>query len=157
MRLVFLARINRIAKVGKVGTSRISREDRDKTGNPGSTVVSDGKQRESVFAQGDGTLHIQLVLLPVLQAIKKSVPIRAGKRDPGILRRTESCHYIDITVIPRDCDKRVKLRAQPINGGDIDRMIALSHIKRAAIHLHALDYFRNKNVGIGVAISVRIG
>jgi hypothetical protein len=35
-------------------------------------------------------------------------------------------------------------------------MIAFADIERAAIHPHALQYFRDKNVWVGVTVTVRI-
>jgi len=48
------------------------------------------------------------------------------------------------------------MRAQPIRRCQIDRMITLSDIERAAVDLNAFDHLWNKDIWVGISIAVRI-
>ena len=44
-----------------------------------------------------------------------------------------------------------------IGGGQIDGVIALAHVERAAVDSDAVDGQRNQRIRIGVAVTVRVG
>ena len=99
---------------------------------------------------------VDLGLLAVLQPVQESIAKRALNRDPRILRRAHARRARDVPVVSRQGEERTEMRAQGIGGRQVQCVIALAHVERAAIHLNALDHIRNINVRIGVPVAVRI-
>ena len=82
MGLVFLPRIDRVAVIGEIRVGGICGKDRDKSRNIRKTVIPDAKQSEPMLADVEHSLTIEFVLLPMFQAIQKSIAIGGCERDP---------------------------------------------------------------------------
>src|SRR5271165_4970228 len=103
---------------------------------------------------------VQLVLLAVFQSLQKAVAEGQLQGNPLIgcwVRGTPAGHQVGIAIISRELYEAGQLLARNVVGSQIDRVIALQNVERAAIDGHLINDRRNKNVGIGVTIAVSIG
>jgi hypothetical protein len=74
MSLILLARIDSIVQIRHV--------DRNQSGYMGEAVVSDGEESQIVTREVEDGVGVELVLLPMLKAVEKTITIRGLKCDP---------------------------------------------------------------------------
>src|SRR5690242_247791 len=99
MGVIFLSRINRIVQVRHV--------DGSESGHIREAVISDAKESESVFADIEDAIGVELVLLPMFKAVQETVPVRGLQRNPrmGVRSRTPAGYQIKIAIISCERDK----------------------------------------------------
>src|SRR5579863_2334036 len=90
---------------------------------------------------------------PVQEAVAKG----NLRQNPGMYVGAETRNEVEIPIVTGQCEEGVKLRAQPVSCGKILRMVAFAHVEGASVYLNALDHLRDENVGVRVAVSVRVG
>jgi hypothetical protein len=122
--------------------------------------VAEADQDDFVLAWIEDAERIPLELLSVLEPLHQSVAVVGFESQPlllfRILWRQASCK-IDVVTVASDDQKTAELRAKAVSGSQVQRMIALKHIERAAVCCYAAQPAGDKYVGVSVPIPVRVG
>src|ERR1700690_1214477 len=156
VRLIFLPRIDGVAKVCEILVVSIWRKYRHQPRNIGLTVVSNPEQRQPVRPNVKDAFTVELVLLTMLEPVKKSVSVGGLEGNPGFGTWTETRDKIGIPIVPGRGQERLKARAQSVGRSEVHRMISLADVESAPINLHALEGCGNQQVRVGVAIAMGI-
>src|SRR3984893_2341644 len=106
--------------------------------------------------QGESLLGIDFVLLPMFPAVEKPVSVRSFKGQPRLMPDVQSSAEIQVALITSEGQKGIETRTPPVGRGQIDGMISLSDVERAAVDLNAFDRLRNKDVWVGISVAMRI-
>ena len=150
--LVALARIDVVTEVGHV--------DGHQSRHHGSAVVSDAEQCELVAADVEHAFAIELILLAMFQPVEESVAVRGLHGEPrlgGGIGGAPTGSEVDIAVIASDGGKGLQPRAKAVDRSHIDGVVTFADVKRAAISHDSFDDLGDHDVGIRVAVAVRIG
>src|SRR5579864_8402733 len=100
---------------------------------------------------------VELELLAVFQAVEEPVSVRGLDGKPRGSRRAHAGRGSNVALVAGQSEKWVEVGAETVRGSQIQSVIALADVERAAIHRDALDHIRDINVRIGVAVAVSIG
>src|ERR1700730_7257332 len=103
------------------------------------------------------TKAVELVLLPVLQTVEKTVTVGCLHHNPRADITTPSRNKVQVSIVARHRNRWVQPRSRPVSGRKILRVVPLPHIESASIHLDTPDdqWDENVRVRITVAVSIR--
>ena len=100
-----------------------------------------------MLAGVEDALGIELVLLPMFQAIEESIAVGSFKGDPRCGGWTDPCNQIEISVVAGDGEERVEGGTKSVGSGEVEGMIALADVEGAAVDLDGFQNLWNENVG----------
>src|SRR5580704_7264796 len=102
------------------------------------------------------TKTVELVLLPVLQTVEKTVTIGCLQHNPRADIRTPSSNKVQVSIVACYRNRRFQPRSRPVRGRKILRVVPLSHIESPSIHLDTPDHQRDENVRVRITVAVSI-
>src|SRR5262249_19123715 len=110
-----------------------------------------------IVSESELAQPVQLVLLPMLQAVKKPIPegrLHSEPRIRGCVRRTPTSDGIHVAVVARDLYEAVESESRNVGRCESDSIVALPNIKRPAVHTHCFNGCRDKKIRIGIPVPV---
>lgn len=103
---------------------------------------------------------VQFVLVAVFEPLEESVAHGNFKREPRIARRvarTPAGGDVQIAIVRSHLSERIEARPQVVGGRQIHGVVAFADVEGAPICFNAAEHGRDQDVGVRIAVAVRIG
>lgn len=134
--------------------------DGDEAGNVRKAVVGGAVESEFVTREFELAIAVEFVLLTMLETVEEAVAVGKFGDEPGVggrILRAPGGDEIEVAIVGGELEEIVEALMGDVGGGEVDGVVAFADVEGATVDGHGFDGGRNEDVGVRVAVAVRVG